>query len=500
MDHRTTPIRTTASTAEAAGIVRLLHDTRWGWHREDVDALLAAHPEWKLHRDLPDTLAIGLVPGRGHLGPELIFTPRENKAKVYRKAEVALAFHGGAPEADVRRMRAELVEALSVVGEPVAHRISEHGTGLRWRQDGRVLLLHGGDARTWLAVRPAVVGSTVDQRLLDAVTALAPLLHDNPTGTFDEEALEKLAAEQPHWELGGRQGTAGRSITVGPGGAELSLLRNGAGYHHIRLFDHPEGGTPADRPAVFGELLAAVCAVLGEPTTLGGGPSGPDVRWRSTGRVLRLRGTRRRVVLESEPTEELEQEEYGTFEWGGPSSDGSSDFPLLPYTWQLHRGGPGEEAVVLPGGRLALTVPHLREGLEVLLAAWAEQLPVQVPGERAQFKIVNRRDRKRTLAVSLEPSGALHLIVPDRAGDPAEGERAMTAAGWKRHGKRWRAVYPHPDGQAAAAAAELITAELVARGVTDPSRDLGAKDVRCGTSSLPARGFFQVTGLGIERC
>ncbi|MFD9126942.1 hypothetical protein [Kitasatospora sp. NPDC059571] len=126
-------------------------------------------------------------------------------------------------------------------------------------------------------------------------------------------------------------------------------------------------------------------------------------------------------------------------------------------------------------------------------------MPVQAPGERAQFKIVNRCDRSRILAVSLEPSGDLRLIVPDRVGDPGEGERAMTAAGWQRHGKRWRAVFKSPAERSAAAAAELITTELVARGVGDPQRDLCAKDIRCGTASSGAWGFFQITGLGIER-
>ncbi|WP_354639638.1 hypothetical protein [Kitasatospora camelliae] len=498
MDHRDTSLRPTASVAEIAGIVRLLHDTRWGWQRAGVDALLAEHPEWKVHRDLPDSLAVGLAPGRHH-GPELVFTPRAHRGPDFRKAEVALAYHRGASASELRQWRGEVVDALSAVGEPVAYRTSEHGTGLRWRQDDRVLQLLGSESRTWIAVHPAAVADRLDQRLLDAAGALAPLLHDGLAGTFDQEALERLAAANPGWELTVREGTVSPLLTAGPGGPELSVLRFGpGGFNHVGLYAYPQGATLADRRAAFHELYDAVRVVLGEPTTLGGGPSGSDVRWRSESRTLRLLGDRRGVALEGEPTGELEEQEFGTFEWGGPSSDGSSDFPTLPYTWQLHRGGPGEEAVTLPGGRLALSVPQLREGLEVLLTAWAEQLPVQVPGERAQFKIVNRRDRNRILGVSLEPSGAIQLVVPDRSGDPAEGERAMTAAGWQRHGKRWRAVFTDPDERAAAAAAELVIAELVARGVTDPERDLGAKDVRCSPWAYD-RGFFQVTGLGIAR-
>ncbi|MGW3045998.1 hypothetical protein ACWC9T_39725 [Kitasatospora sp. NPDC001159] len=268
-----------------------------------------------------------------------------------------------------------------------------------------------------------------------------------------------------------------------------------------RLTLHRFAEPPAleQRRDVFADVYQAVCGVLGDPTLYGGGPNGPDVRWRGSGEdalLLRLRADQREVWVETASADAVEEKELDYFRWGGPSSDGSSDFPLLPYSWQLHLYGPGDLATYLPGGRLAGNLAHLRESLELLLAAWIEQLPVQRPGEKVTFSIASRRI-SGGISFTYDTVKGFSLRVGSRADDPAEVAAAMAADGWQASGKRWKAEFPDPTAQTATDVAALVVTELAARGLTGEHGEVTARRVGLGLQGR-AQGFFRATGLGLE--
>lgn len=229
-----------------------------------------------------------------------------------------------------------------------------------------------------------------------------------------------------------------------------------------------------------------------------------DPRWRAerTGcplaergpraRVLRLRADDRHIWIETGRAEELEHEELTTFEhggFGGPS--GASDFPYLPYTWQLVLLGPGDTADYLPGGRLASTLPHLQEALETLVKVWIEQLPVQQPGKKATFTIASS-GIKGGLTFAYDTGKGILLRIGSRTGDPIDVAAAMSTLGWTPSGTRWKAEFKNPTENTADEVATLIVGELAARGLTDPL-DLVAKRIAIGP-----HGFLRTTGLGIS--
>ncbi len=154
-------------------------------------------------------------------------------------------------------------------------------------------------------------GGHVEQAVLDTAAALVELLHDSESGHCDRADLERLVAERPAWGIGfhGRSGAA--RITVEPGGSELELHGSRPDrYDFVRVHRHPEGVGPAGRRSAFSELYDAVRGSIGNPT-VGGGPEGPDVRWRSESRTLRLRGDRQGFVLECRPTAEWTRRSCG---------------------------------------------------------------------------------------------------------------------------------------------------------------------------------------------
>ncbi|MFD5424117.1 hypothetical protein [Streptomyces sp. NPDC127084] len=257
----------------------------------------------------------------------------------------------------------------------------------------------------------------------------------------------------------------------------------------------PGASTLARREA-FREVYGAIAGRVGEPTLYGGSAQGPNVRWRDDRRMLLLSGDRFGVRLSVHHTELLEEEEYRSFAWCGISSPtGSHDFDLLPYSWQLYRNGPGERPVARSGSRLAGCWEHLEIALELMLGAWAEQLPVQLPGEWAGFTVLSSRDPGRELVVSYSPDEGLSVAVDDRDTDQGPGrERQMRGRGWQARDRGWwQSVFHEVFENAARLAARLTVTELRARGAVAPD-DLVVRDV-----GVNDRGELWLPGLGIRR-
>ncbi|MFI6641076.1 hypothetical protein [Streptomyces sp. NPDC050504] len=254
-------------------------------------------------------------------------------------------------------------------------------------------------------------------------------------------------------------------------------------------------GTLPDRRETFRRVYEAVVGRIGEPTLLGGSADGPSVRWRSDERLVLLAADGFAVRLSVHVTDELEGEENRTFKWGGAwSANEPHDFDMLPYIWQLDREGPGTAPSFWPGGRLAACWEHLEEALRLMLAAWAEQIPVQVPGDWASFSLLVKPDGRRRLLVSLQDD-ELFLRIDDRTGeDTPERAAEMKERGWQvRTAYDWEATFPEPDEKTAAAAARLIVAEVRARGAQEV-KDLEPYDVSCND-----HGIFTLPGLGVGR-
>jgi hypothetical protein len=452
-----------ADRASAVRLVQTLHDLEWGWTRADIERLVDEHPDWKVHREFADLLVVGLERSGGFGSPqvpELFLDTFVPKGPHYQRARLPLLeFRLPIPPDERGEALRELSQALEGVGTPTAAPASADGFGLRWQSEARTMLLQSNDRRAWISVQPLMrQAGHLSPDTLHLIADRLPTLHDQVGDAVANDLLQLYRFEQEP--------------------------------------------TMEHRREVFGEVFRGVCGVIGEPTLYGGGPSGPDVRWRNSGadaRVLRLRADTRHVWVETGPAAKLEDEEGSTFASGGPSGgpDGQSDFPLLPYTWQLLLVGPGDTATYLPGGRLALTLPHLKESLEILLRVWIEQLPVQRPGEKATFRIASRHI-SGGLSFAYQTDKGILLRVGGREGDPVAVAEAMRADGWQASGSRWKAEFKQPTERTAAEVAALVNAELVARGITDPYLELTAKGIGIGTPSHGAHGFVRVTGLGIK--
>ncbi|MFB6892819.1 hypothetical protein ACFCX4_26300 [Kitasatospora sp. NPDC056327] len=511
----------TADLPTTVGLVRTLHDLDDCWTRADIERLVEARPDWRIRREFGELLVVGMQAGPSWpAGAELFLGATAAKASTYRRAWVPLVdFRLPTPAAERRAALRTLSEALRAIGTPTAVPTAADGFGLRWRSARRTMLLQANDRRAWVALQPHVLEvEHASPELPAVVAAFVPALHDAPGGQCPAAEVERIAAEHPGLRV--EFGTGYADIRTadphfGPSFAQRTAFRRTAPEGTFDVLDlHRFDELPLTlehRRAVFGEIYRAVCGVLGEPTLFGGGPYGPDVRWRQAGgggRLLRLLCEGRRVRLETEPVAaDFEEDENRTFEHGGPfGADGPSDFPLLPYSWQLHlpHQAPGDAPDYLPGGRLALTLPHLREGLECVLAAWIEQLPVQRPGEKVTFSIAAPQI-SGGLSFAYSTVNGILLRVGPRPGDPAEVTAAMTADGWQPSGSRFKAEFGTPTEATAREVAALVTTELTARGINgDSGHGLGpgritARGLGLGLSPQLARhGFFRATGLGLE--
>ncbi|WP_327326244.1 hypothetical protein OG735_29940 [Streptomyces sp. NBC_01210] len=288
---------------------------------------------------------------------------------------------------------------------------------------------------------------------------------------------------------------------LSPGGAaELALMLHDAPDPHfdqppVQVLAYDPGASLRDRREGFREVYDAIVARIGEPTLYGGSAEGPNVRWRDSRRLVVLTGDRRRAQLSVHDTDTLEDEERRTFEWGGAwSADEPHDFDFLPYIWQLDRSGPGERPIERPGGRMASSLEHFETALALLLAAWVEQLAVQVGEDWASFSVTSGADRGRQLLISYALEDGLHVSVDDRDGeDSPERDRLMRSRGWHSRDRGWwQADFAEPERGEVAAVARLAITELRARGTKEPE-ELRARDVSCKD-----RGELWLPGLGIR--
>ncbi|MFF7716953.1 hypothetical protein ACIOWI_25415 [Streptomyces sp. NPDC087659] len=271
--------------------------------------------------------------------------------------------------------------------------------------------------------------------------------------------------------------------------------RDHLGGPPVAVVCHPPEATRLERREAFREVYGPIVAAIGEPTLYGGSAWGPSVRWRDEDRLVLLSGDRFRVTLSVHRPEELERGEHRCFTWGGAwSADEPHDFDLLPYSWQLYRGGPGEWPGERPDHRLAGDWQQLESALELLLAAWAEQLPVQVPGDWAGFTVVADRDPGRDLVVSYSPGEGLGVAVDDRDTEQGpERDRLMRACGWQGHDRGWwHSAFPEAAESSPAAAARLAVTELRTRGAAGP-QELSARE-----AGVDDRGELWLPGLGIR--
>ncbi|TLQ43593.1 hypothetical protein [Streptomyces marianii] len=284
--------------------------------------------------------------------------------------------------------------------------------------------------------------------------------------------------------------------------AEIAEHLHGSPREHlggppVAIVHHRPEATRLERREAFREVYGPIVATIGEPTLYGGSAWGPSVRWRDEGRLVLLSGDRFRVTLSVHRPEELERGEHHCFTWGGARSAGEPhDFDLLPYSWQLYRGGPGEWPGERPDHRLAGDWEQWESALELLLAAWAEQLPVQVPGDWAGITVVADRDPGRDLVVSYSPGEGLEVAIDDRdAPQGPERDRLMRECGWHGHDRGWwHSAFPEADERSAAAAARLAISELRSRGAAGP-QELAARE-----AGVDDRGELWLPGLGIRTC
>ncbi|MCX4819548.1 hypothetical protein OG883_06420 [Streptomyces sp. NBC_01142] len=267
------------------------------------------------------------------------------------------------------------------------------------------------------------------------------------------------------------------------------------GRDPVQVLAYEPGASLRDRREAFRVVYEAVVTRIGEPTLYGGSAEGPNVRWRDGSRLLLLAGNGNRAQLSVHDTDALETEERRTFEYGGAwSADEPHDFDFLPYAWQLDRSGPGERPIEQPGSRMASSLEHFESALKLLLAAWVEQLPVQVGEDWASFCVTSGADRGRQLLVSFSLADGLHVSIDDRDGeDSPERAQLMQSRGWQTRDRGWwQTDFEVPERAEVSAVARLAVAELRARGTQEPE-ELRARDVSCKD-----RGELWLPGLGIR--
>lgn len=296
---------------------------------------------------------------------------------------------------------------------------------------------------------------------------------------------------------------SGPVITTPSEAAELAYLLHASPKAHfgnspITVVSYGPDATLAQRREAFRGVYQAIVARLGTPTLYGGSAAGPHVRWLNRERLVLLAGDRQGAAVSVHDPWALEDEEFWRFEgqevaWSPTWPHG---FDSMPYIWLLDRTDSDDWPFVRwPGQYTAANWEHLTSAIELLLAAWAEQLPVQTPGDWATFTIQSARDWPRRLRVGFDPNLArLWAMVDDRdARQSADRSAQMRARGWQTCDDKawWHADIADTEPGAASSIAQLVVAELRARGAVHPG-ELVASDIVVNDNGrlwLPALGM-----------
>ncbi|KUO05637.1 hypothetical protein [Streptomyces caeruleatus] len=271
------------------------------------------------------------------------------------------------------------------------------------------------------------------------------------------------------------------------------------GLEPVTVLTYPAGADRLARREALRPVYEAVVARIGKPTLLGGSAGGPSVRWCTAERVLLLSGDPAHVELSVHEARTFEDEEWNTFDGTDLGRKGQPHrFGELPYTWQLDRKGPGKATSwTYNGVMVAHGWDHAVTGLELMLAAWVEQYPVQAPGDWIGFNLWTARDWRRDMIVSYSPGDQgreLAVGIHDRGAEQTEERQArMRERGWQILDEHqwWRTALPETDPDAPRRIAELTIAECRARGATGPN-ELRAHDISAGDD-----GELWLTGLGL---
>lgn len=239
------------------------------------------------------------------------------------------------------------------------------------------------------------------------------------------------------------------------------------------------------------QAIDAVSESLGPPTFYGGSAVGPTIRWRTPSHTVILDSpdaAEGGLQLSVRRTETLELSEADRFRHAR-----GLDTADLPFLWQWQ---PTPTAPPPPPAPVARDWTSFRASLEALLRAWCEQLEAQLGQDDAGFDIVvDAEGKPRRLVVLVSPADALTVLVDDRDGADSDDHHAeMAGRGWQDfiplH--RWWGAYFERTPAGAAAAAELISTELQARGAQAP-HDLRLADVGAGEG----HGLLTLPALGI---
>ncbi|WP_406490604.1 hypothetical protein OHB06_00940 [Streptomyces sp. NBC_01604] len=261
----------------------------------------------------------------------------------------------------------------------------------------------------------------------------------------------------------------------------------------------PDTGLVQRREA-FRPVYEAIVERIGQPTLLGGAAYGPSVRWCTAERLLLLSGDHGHAALSVHDTHAFARQEWFTFDsTPGSTPDGAHRLGDLPYTWQLDRKGPGQApSWTYNGMRVADNWEHAQSALELMLASWAEQIPVQAPGDWVGFQLRSARDWNRDMVIAYthrDHGHEFYAAIYDRDSEQTPQRAAqMRERGWQdldEH-QRWRIRLPETDPQAPATIARVVIADVRARGATCPD-ELTAWDVSAGD-----HGDLRVPGIGVQ--
>lgn len=244
----------------------------------------------------------------------------------------------------------------------------------------------------------------------------------------------------------------------------------------------------ASREGHVREVLRDLSERIGAPSQYGGGAYGLDIRWRTASHTVLLNARHDELLLSVHWTTALEDSERERF---SACADGEPEAGEgLPYLWRYQRCAPPQPSPVSP---VTHTWAQLQDALETLLRSWSQHLEALAGEDDAGFNIDHGDGQ---LAIMVSPRDEISVFADSRDGTDRNAEHlhAMTTRGWHSFTPGlcwWDACFDRtPAG--AAAAAQLVVAELQARGVHSPS------DLRLIRASLGAEGgILDVPGSGI---